>query len=157
MQHRILRRKWFLRGLKSSALSPPTYIYISCILNWITVKWFIIEAQPGGHALGNLFTDKCIIHQLDLIIRNLQDNHTPRGNSFHKPKWLYLKEWCGRKERRAYELKGGEAIASLHLGSPGRKRCWALPHTFAPGRHYCLLFQEPPFDSFEGRREWWVK
>lgn len=101
MQLWILRRKWFSLWFEIfSILSPPTYIYISCILNWITVKCFITEAQPGGQALGNLFTDKCIIHKLDLIIQNLHYNHTPWGNSFHKPKWLDLKEWCGRKERK---------------------------------------------------------
>lgn len=148
MQHWILRRKWFHCGLKSSTLSPPTCIYISCILNWITVKWFIIEAQPGGHALGNLFTDKCIIHKLDLIIQNVQDNYFPWGNFFHKPKWLYLKEWCGRKERRAYELEGGGAIGSSHLGSPQRTYAEPFPHPLPPGKHYFLLFKEPPFDSF---------
>ena len=101
MQFWILRRKWFSLWFEIfSILSPPTYIYISCILNRITVKCFITEAQPGGQALGNLFTDKCIIHKLDLIIQNLHYNHTPWGNSFHKPKWLDLKEWCGRKERK---------------------------------------------------------
>ena len=101
MQLWILRRKWFSLWFEIfSILSPPTYIYISCILNRIIVKCFITEAQLGGQALGNLFTDKCIIHKLDLIIQNLHYNHTPWGNSFHKPKWLDLKEWCGRKERK---------------------------------------------------------
>lgn len=102
MQHWILRRKWFHCGLKSSTLSPPTYtIYISWILNWITVKRFITEAQPGGHALGSLCTDKCIIHKLDLIIQNLQANHIPWGNSFHKLKWLYLQRMVCKKRKKS--------------------------------------------------------
>lgn len=126
MQYRILRRNGFT-VVWSLLHSLHPHIFTSSA--------FLTELQSNGSLQRlsqedipwGVYSDKCIIHKLDLIIQNLQDNHTPWGNFFHKPKWLYLKEWCGRKEWTVYELVEGGGIASLHLGRPQRNVFWALP------------------------------